>query len=387
MAEPTKKLTLWEAASVVAGLGVGGGIMAIPYLASLNGLVTIFSLMLVSYLVSLLLHLMVVEVVLRDEEAKQLVEIFGRYLFIRSWWGSLLTWIFFALIVISFYSLLAGYIVGCGQTLQNLIGFPLWSGEILTYGAAAGVVFFGLKAIGISEKYAIGGIALVLIVLSLGSLGRPWNPLPALAGNAKTGLALYGMIMFSLSCFFSVPQAAEGLSWNKQLVPWAVVLGIAINLVFVIVMTVMVMLVSREVTEVATIGWGQAIGTWALVLASVFAILALLTSYWSVSYALAVILVERLHWGYRRAWLAATLPTFLLALGSRAGFLGFLRYAGGAMAVLTAILIVPAFQMARKRSPIRAPVFHLGFWGGPMFRFLLIIGYLLMAAGSILPLK
>ncbi|MFH2128870.1 MAG: hypothetical protein ABIK68_00740 [bacterium] len=38
---PSRQLSLFEASSIVAGLGVGGGIMAVPFLASLNGLVPV----------------------------------------------------------------------------------------------------------------------------------------------------------------------------------------------------------------------------------------------------------------------------------------------------------------------------------------------------------
>jgi amino acid permease len=149
----------------------------------------------------------------------------------------------------------------------------------------------------------------------------------------------------------------------------------------------MVLLVSRPVTEVAIIGWSRAIGSWALALGSTFAFLALLTSYWSVSYALAIVMVERLKWGYRTAWLIATLPTFLMAIGTSAGFLDYMRYAGGAMAVLMAILIPPALGVSRKHVEGGPPPFSLGFLGGLFFRYFIIGAYLLMAVGSALPLK
>ena len=138
-----KNLTLFEASSVVAGLGVGGGIMAVPYLASFNGLLPIISIMAASYFLSVILHMMVAEMVIRDGGNQQLVELFGKYLF-RGRAGNALTWIFFALIVVTFFSLLAAYIVGCGEILVKLLGLPLWAGEVITYGVAAGVVFFGL---------------------------------------------------------------------------------------------------------------------------------------------------------------------------------------------------------------------------------------------------
>jgi len=369
----------------VAGLGMGGGIMAVPFLASLNGIIQILLIMGMAYLINVLLHLMVVEVVLRDEEPKQLVEVFGKYLFIKGGWGKLLNWLFFGLIVITFYSLLAAYIVGCGEIIKEIFGLPLWIGKIITYMICAGVVFFGLKALGISEKWALIGHIIVLLILVLGTSLVPWNRLPLLSGNLKTGLALYGMIMFSLACFFSVPQAAEGLTWNKKLIPKAVVLGIGINFVCIMIMTFMAMLASHKVTEIAILGLGEAVGKWALILGSVFAFLSMLACYWSVSYALAVILEERLKWNYRLSWLVATFPTFLLAIPGLTTFQGAMRYAGGAMAVLTAILIVPALAISRRAKG--KPAFDIGFWGGPIFQILIILAYLVMAVGSIIKYK
>ncbi len=388
MTEHSKRLSLFEAASVVAGLGFGGGVMAVPYLASLNGVWELILTALVAYGFSLLLHLMVVEVVLREDKPQQLVELFGKYVFKQTWWGKALTWIIFALVLVTFYALLAGYIVGCAELLRNLFpALPLWVGEVITYIIAAGIVLIGLKAVGVSEKWSIISIAAVLLVLSVISFGYPFNTLPLWSGDFMKILALYGMIMFCLTCLFSVPQAAEGLSWNKKLVPGAVVLGITINFVFTLIISFMASLVSRPVTEVAIIGWGNAVGTWALILGSVFAFLGLLTSYWSIAYALAIVIVERLKWGYRLSWVVATVPGFLMAILGMAGFLEYMRYAGGAMAVLMALLIPPALLISRKENANIMPAFSMGEWGNIFICVLVFIAYLLMAVGSLVPVK
>jgi len=388
MAEQHKKLTLFEAAAVVAGLGFGGGVMAVPYLASLNGIMDIILTALVAYAFSLLMHLMVVEVVLREDKPQQLVELFGKYVFKKTWWGKALTWIIFALVLITFYALLAGYVVGCAELLRNLFpALPLWAGEIITYVIAAGIVLMGLKAVGVSEKYSIISIAIVLLVLSVLSFGHPFNVIPIWNGDFIRILALYGMIMFCLTCLFSVPQAAEGLTWNKKLVPGAVVLGITINFVFTLVISFMASLVSKPVTEVAIIGWGNAVGQWALILGSIFAFLGLLTSYWSIAYALAVVIVERLNWGYRLSWLMATVPGFIMAIAGLAGFLEYMRYAGGAMAVLMALLIPPALLISRKENANIMPEFSMGKCGNTVMCVIVFIAYLLMAVGSVAPVK
>lgn len=388
MAARSRRLTLFEAASVVAGLGFGGGVMAVPYLASLNGVLELIITAVAAYAFSLLLHLMVVEVVLREDKPQQLVELFGKYVFKKTWWGKGLTWLVFALVLITFYALLAGYIVGCAELLRNLFpGLPLWAGEIITYLIAAGVVALGLKAVGISEKFSIISIAVVLAALSVISFFFPFNSIPLWTGDWPKILALYGMIMFCLTCLFSVPQAAEGLTWNKKLVPKAVVLGLSINLAFTLVISIMASLVSKPVTEVAIIGWSNAVGTWASILGSIFAFLGLLTSYWSIAYALAIVIVERLNWNYRLSWLAATIPSIIMAVMGLAGFLEYMRYAGGAMAVLMALLIPPALLASRKENANIMPEFSLGKWGNVFMCIAVFIAYLLMAVGSIVPFK
>jgi hypothetical protein len=190
--------------------------------------------------------------------------------------------------------------------------------------------------------------------------------------------------MFSFASFFSIPQAVEGLSWNQKLVPKAVIMGLGINFLFTFVVASLAMLASTTVTEVAIIGWGRAIGNWASVTGSVFILVAILTSYWATSYALAIIIVERLNWQYRLSWLVATLPTLFLALPGLTGFLGFMRIAGGAIAILVALLVIPALRTSR--ATIKDSSFDLGSFGGSGFQLLVLLAYIIMAAGSLMPL-
>ncbi|MBU3916390.1 hypothetical protein KKA14_12720 [bacterium] len=377
-----KKLNLFEAASVIAGLGIGGGIMAVPYLASQNGLISIILILILAYGFSVLLHLMITEMVLRDKDELQLVETFGKFLFPEKK-GGFFTWLFFGLVVLNFYALLAAFIVGSGDIIVNLTGIPPWTAKLVAYICAAGPIFFGLKALGISEKFGIIGIVVLVAILIAGSFSMPFNTIPLTAYSTKGALALYGMVMFAFSCFFSIPQAVKGLSHNKKLIPKAVVIGIGINLALVFSITIMTMLVSKEITEMAIIGWGNSIGQWAIVLGSGFVFLAVLTSYWSTSYALAVVIEERLAWNYRLCWLAATLPTLLLALTELSGFLGFMRIAGGLLAVMISIMVIPAFRGSRKFGTVKNPEFKIGLPAHPVFQGLVILAYVLVVVGSL----
>lgn len=383
MSDDKEKLTLIEASLTITGIGVGGGIMAVPYLVSRCGILEILGITSLAYLLSLLLHLMIAEMVLREGHTKQLMELLADFVFLGKI-GKVVLWIFFAVLSMGFFFCLTAYIVGCAEILVKLTGMSLWLGEVLTYAIAAGVVFFGLKAMGVIEKWAVAGIALIITCMTLLSIPLPMNSMSWYSPDGANALALFGMVMFSFIGFWSIPQAVKGLSHNRKLVPWAVVIGIGVNFALTLIITFMTLLVSKQVTSVAITGWGQAVGPWALVLGSLCIFLALLTSYWATSYAFAVIIAERLKFSYKLSWLLATAPTLLLALSGLAGFVGFLRITGGAIAVSVAILVVPALRGSRKQGEVANPDFSLGFFGNGFFQLMLIFAYLLMAAGSVI---
>ena len=115
---------------------------------------------------------------------------------------------------------------------------------------------------------------------------------------------------------------------------------------------------------------------------SLFTLLAMLTTYWSISLALSSIVGEQTRLGARLCWCLATLPSLLLALLPIGGFLDFLEIAGGAIAILVAVMVVPTFGRAVKEVPGSM----LGRFSGKATQGLIILAYLLMAAGSLISL-
>ncbi len=92
MSNDSQKLTLFEASAIITGYGVGGGIMAVPYLISLNNIFISILIMLAAYFISVLLHLMIAELCSK-EDGIQIVEIYNKYLFSGKY-KNLFTWIF-----------------------------------------------------------------------------------------------------------------------------------------------------------------------------------------------------------------------------------------------------------------------------------------------------
>ena len=374
-----KKLTTWEAACIITGYGVGGGVMAMPYLAAKNGAVMALVILLASFAASYVLHVMIAELSLKSGNSAQIIELFSKYHF-NGKHKKVLTAAFFVIMALVLFTNLAAYISGAAEIICEMLGLSVVMSRLLFYVIAASVVFFGLKVVGISEKLAVAAIFAVIGLLAVFSLFNIRNAVPADFGTVNQALAYFGMVMFAFSAFFSVPQAVKGLDGDVPKIKKAVFLGLLNNLILMLVICFCAVVSSVEITELAMIGWSRGIGAWAEIAGSVFTILAMLTTYWSISLALADIVDEQLHLSRRLCWIIATIPSLVLTFLGLGGFMEFMRLAGGLIAIMIAIGVVPAYRKCRK-EPGEALIKH----GGTGMQLLIMLAYVLMAVGNVVP--
>jgi len=322
---------------------------------------------------------MVAELSISTDFSSELLTIFSKHLF-RD--GKALRSAFYVLMAVTLICNLAAYITGAGDILADLLGIPVIIAEILFFICAAVVVFLGLKRVAVNEAIALAVMLAIMAFLVIRTILLPvhmsltltnWTPSPM--------LAVFGMAMFSLSSLFAVPQAASGLGGNKVRLKSAVVIGLAVNLIVMVVITISVIFSSKPVTEVAIVGWAAALGGATRIFGSIFITLAMLGTFWSISLQLSDMTKMYFHTGRFFAWLIATFPSFLLALLPVSGFLGLMQIAGGATAVVVACMAVPAYRNATRGAD------GLLLGGLGRSRLLLagiILMYLLMAAGSVI---
>ena len=74
----------------------------------------------------------------------------------------------------------------------------------------------------------------------------------------------------------------------------------------------------------------------------------------------------------------------MIGLAGAATFLSLMRLVGGGIAVVVALLLIPAYRASRnsRDSELQKDVINIGFWGETMFQVLVILAYLLTAVGS-----
>lgn len=374
-----RQLTFFESVSIVAGNGIGGGIMAIPILFHNTGLVPAIIILTVAYMVSVFLHIMVANILLKAKNGYQLLSVFNEFLF-KGKFGNVFSTIFFCLLTIVLFANLSAYITGGAEIITSLFGLPLLASKICFYMISAGLVFFGLKAVGFGEKITMIGIIFVTVILTIVSFVNIKNPISVYWTDLPSYLTLYAMAMFSFSALFSVPQVVEGSSEKEARIGPSIACGLFINFIITILISVSAIISSSEVTEVAIIGWSNSLGLPVKIFASLFIIFAMITSYWAISLALSDIVKEQLKFSNSLSWLIATLPSFLLTFITSASFADFVKIAGGAVAVIIALLLIPAYYNSLKDEN---PPFILKKLGQSRIVIITIaVFYIIMAIGS-----
>ena len=376
------ELTVWESTCIITGYGVGGGVMSMPYLAEKNGIFLSFAILAAALAASYVLHLMIADLALKSDNGGQIIACISRFLF-RGKLKLPLTITFFVLMALILCTNLAAYIAGASEIMVDLLPISPIAADLIFYAAAASVVLFGLKAVGVSEKIAVTVIFILIGILAVSSFTAIRNPLPVSGSSLNAALAFFGMAMFALSAFFSIPQAVEGLGKDRKKIKKAVFFGLFNNFILIIVISVCALMASTKITEVAMVGWSRGIGAWAQIIGGVFTILAMLTTYWSISLALGSIVQEQFGFNTKVCWLLATLPSLCLALFNLGGFLEFMRMAGGLIAIIVAVMVVPAYKNAR--AEVEGTI--LGKIDTAAVEALIIIAYILMGVGSVVSIS
>ena len=270
------KLSFFEATGIIVGHGVGAGILAVPALAARNSLREILLILCFCYLFNLVLHLIIAELSYNNDGA-QFISCFDRELFSGKF-KKIFTWIAFALLGLSVLMNVSSFLTGAANVFNQWFGLNSTLGMLLFYCLGAGVVFFGLKLVGICEKYAVAAMVAVMSVLFVSVLTRETNPLPTAFGGGKNALALLSVISFSLSAVMSTPQVVKGLEGDVRHIRRSIAAGLAINagLILLVTITTLLGVGAENVSEKgALVDLAGRLGGWVSIVGYLFSLLAL----------------------------------------------------------------------------------------------------------------
>ena len=374
------KLNFLEATGIIVGHGVGAGILSVPYLASHNSFRETVFILIFAYLVALVLHLIIAELSYNNNGA-QFVKCFDSELFAGKI-KTVLTWTAFILLGVSVIVNVSAFLTGAAAVFAQWFGLPDFVGILIFYVLGAGVVFVGMKLVGICEKYAVIAMVVVMGVIFVATLMRGTEALPTGWRGFNNALALFGMISFSLSAVMSTPQVVKGLGGDKKRIRSSIALGLAVNASLIFLFTLTTLLgTGGDVSEKgAFVDLARRFGGWVAVVGYVFTLLALATSFWANTLNLRDIVSEQTGWGRRLSWLIASLPCLVLAMLGLDSFVGFTRFAS-IIQVVTGIGIIVAYNCSRRRVG-KSPI--CGVFGSLPFQILVVAFTLLASVGAVM---
>lgn len=377
------ELTFFEASSIIVGHGVGAGILSVPYLAAHNSFREMIWILLFGYAVALVLHLIIAELSYNNNGA-QFVKCFDAELFsgkIKTFF----TWSAFILLGLSVIVNVSAFLTGAAAVFRSWFGLPDLVGMLIFYVFGAGVVFVGMKLVGICEKIAVGSMVGVVGILLIATLLKDTYALPSGWHGVNNALALFGIISFSLSAVMSTPQVVKGLGGDVKRIRASIAAGLAINACLIFLITIMTLLGSgSDITEDgALVDLSRHLGGWVSVIGYIFTLLALATSFWANTLNLRDIVGEQTGLSRNLSWLLASAPCLLLALLGLSSFVGFTRFAS-VIQVVTGVGIIVAYNRSRKRTGV-SPI--CGSFGSTVFQVLIVLFTLLSSVGALLPVN
>ena len=377
------KLTTFEAISMIVGNSIGTGIIAVPYLATKNSMLDVVWMVALAYIVNVILHLIIAELSYNNGGV-QLVKSFEGELF-HGRMKKIFSWIVFAVYGLAIMVGVSGNINGGAQIFVNWFDMPLPAAQVLYYLLAGVVVFMGMKAVGIAQKYAVVLLMGIVAVMTIATFAHPLNTLYTAPFHWNNLLALYSMVVFATSANQAVIQVVKGLEGNAKKIRSTIFIGFGLSSLFVLVVTMSVLLGTKgEINkELAYMQLGESLGKWAVILAGVFALFALLTTFWSNTLALRDVVHEQVNLGNRISWLLATVPCILFAIFGVNSFIVLTRIMSGVV-VLVSIMLVLTYGKSRRKAGT-SPI--CGVIGTVPFQVLMVLSTIVSAVGSLIPLS
>ncbi len=379
----SKKLTFLESLMLVAGAGIGTGILTIPYAISKIGMPGTILALVIAYAVSAVMYLMIADLTLHSKKSTELLGILQEHLFYGKN-GQILTTIFFVVLVVLLLENLVVYILCAQNVMIELIPMDENVAKIFFYIIASSVIFFGMKGVGIGEKYSVTLIGIVVLVLIVLSALNPKNSLQMELGDPQLIFALYGLFMFAFSAIFSVIQVCNHIE-RKEQTKKAILGGLSLNAVLTLLFAIAVMIGSDEVTEIATIGLTESLGLPIIkMICGLFVLMAMFSSFWSSGFAFADVVGEQFKMGPKSAWFVSTIPTVLIAIFLPLSILEYIQIGAGALSIILVIVVLPAYYHAMLQATDKPML-------GRFARSKILIGIVgicvgLMAVASLIPI-
>ncbi len=350
---------IFGAVMTIVGTTIGAGILGLPSLFSKSGYMTGVIVLLFLSLFFIYVFLLLGEAIMRTKEEHQLPGLAERYLGQNG-----KSWLFISMLLGSYGSLTA-YLIASGEAILELgkIFFDL-SG-IFSSSLFYSIIFFllmsiliirGLNVIENSEIIVTGFLLLfvgMIFVIAFSEIDVGNVSLSTF--SAYNLIIPYGAIFFSLMGFNSIPEAIRILHRRRSLVPYVLVAGVIVPvLAYIVFSGAIVGVMGANTNELGVTGLGDVLGPEVKIIANIFLIFAVTTSFLGIGFAQVSVFTHDYKMPRVFSWFLACGVPFLIFISIRnlMGFVNVLSITGSIFgAVMTGLIIVISY-LAKKKGEV-----------------------------------
>lgn len=343
------KKGLIDAIATITGTTIGAGIFGLPYVFAKSGFVVGLINMFVIFLAILIVNLYTARITFIR---KKPLELTGYAKILLGDKGKHLMALFMFLSIIG--ALLA-YIIGTGSAIESIFHLDAFTASIISFALLSFIVYFGLEGVKKSETI-LTTLMIFIVVLLIALSFSKFNirNVPFTFNFSLPNLFFpYGVILFSFLCIAAIPEARQELKGNETKLKKAIVIGTAIPLIIYILFAFAIVGISgNSTTEIATTGLYN-LGYFVMLIANLFVILAMSTSF--ITLALALKWVLQYDYGINKtlAWFISCFTPFILFLIGFRDFIKVLSFTGAIAGGLQLILIL---FMANKTKKLKTTI-------------------------------
>lgn len=340
-----ERVSLWRGIQPLVGTVVGVGFFGLPYVFAQVGLGIAFVELLVLVVVQIVFLSLYADLSLAKKGHARFLHIIGdafgplgKTLAILSFFGTL-------------WGAMIAYLLAGGMFLSYVLN--TWvSVEPITLSIFFGVLCMLLL---LGGAFVVRGVQTFLVpfffcvIAILGIFALPSVELYNFTFVSWSSWVLpLGVIFFSLSAISAVPEMRDALRGDRKRLHRAIMWGMCVVGVVYAFFTAIVVGITGLGTPPQAIAAFAGVAPWMVLLGSVLGFSTVTTAYIHVGSALVNTLLYDFRLRYISAWaLIGGVPLLVVLLGVH-DMIGVLQYAGGVLGSLMGILVLLAYEKARR---------------------------------------
>lgn len=359
MPSKIKQYQFIKAVATLTGTTIGAGVLTIPYVVYSAGYWVGILYLIILGIVVMILNLMLGEIVLRTKKNLPIPELIKLYLGRK---GYLLALISLFIII---YGALTAYLRAAGDIMNNLIPAASFNWSVVFFAISTYFIIKGLKFVSKWEVVFVIGMFLIISTLWMKAIvGQiiDWTQfrLEPFSSFGNT-IQPYGIILFSYFGVIAIPQMKSILSKSNynQLESAIKISNLIIIFIYSVFISLIIGVTGQNIDPLAIGSLGNALGWQALLIISIFSLLAIITTFISMGLSMIESYTNFTKIKRNIAIILTVFPPISLLILDWAQFNTLIQYAGGVGVSILATLIVLTFWRSKVVGEL-APAYSLG---------------------------